>query len=31
MVFKSTRTVVQNGETDVIGDLTLTVLEREAS
>lgn len=31
MVFKSTRTVVQNGETDVIGDLTLTVLEREAT
>jgi hypothetical protein len=31
IAFKSTRTVVQNAEIDVIGDLTLTVLEREAT
>jgi hypothetical protein len=31
MAFKSTRTVVQNAEIDVIGDLTLTVLEREVT
>jgi hypothetical protein len=31
IAFKSTRTVVQNAEIDVIGDLTLTVLQREAT
>jgi hypothetical protein len=31
IAFKSTRTVVQNAEIDVIGDLTLTVLEREVT
>jgi len=31
IAFKSTRTVVQNAEIDVSGDLTLTVLEREVT
>lgn len=31
IAFKSTRTVVENDEVDVIGDLTLTVLERDAT
>ncbi len=31
ITFKSTRTVVRNDEVDVIGDLTLTVLERNAA
>src|SRR5271167_1838481 len=31
MAFKSTRTVVENNELDVIGDLTLTLLERNAT
>ena len=31
IAFKSTRTVVENDEEDVIGDLTLTILERSAT
>jgi len=31
IAFKSTRTVVENDEVDVIGDLTLTLLERSAT
>jgi hypothetical protein len=31
IAFKSTRTVVENNEVDVIGDLTLTILERSAT
>jgi hypothetical protein len=31
IAFKSTRTVVQNAEIDVIGDMTLTLVERKAT
>jgi hypothetical protein len=31
IAFKSTRTVMENDEVNVIGDLTLTLLERDAT